>query len=74
MNRKKYARERRESPVRVAKYMSQCVTPSPPRGCDTDAAKADPPRGRGWQRVGTVTKAGLVALFPTFVCGQTTFS
>lgn len=62
MNRKKYAGEKRDSPVRVAKYMFQCIGPSPPRGCDTDAAKADPPRGRGWQRVGTITKDWLDSL------------
>ena len=65
MHRKKYAGEVKGSPVRVAKYMFQCIGPSPPRGCDTDAAKADPPRGRGWQRVGTVTKDWLDSLPPT---------
>jgi len=48
--------------VRVAKYMSQCLTPSQPRGCDGAAAAADPPRGRGWQRVARITKDWLDSL------------
>jgi hypothetical protein len=63
MTQQKYTKLPRNSPIRVAKYMSQCISDSPPRGCDLEAAKADPPRGRGWQRVARITKE-LLHEFP----------
>ena len=42
MTQQKYSKLARNSPIRVAKYMSQCLSDSPPRGCDLEAAKADP--------------------------------
>ena len=63
MTQQKYSKLARNSPIRVAKYMSQCLSDSPPRGCDLEAAKADPPRGRGWQRVARITKE-LLHEFP----------
>ena len=63
MTQQKYSKLARNSPIRVAKYMSQCLSDSPPRGCDIEAAKADPPRGRGWQRVARITKE-LLHEFP----------
>jgi len=62
MNRAKYRGEKMGEPVRVAKYMFQCLEPNPPRGCDLEAAKRDPPRGRGWQRVARISKEFLQAL------------
>ena len=62
MNAAKYRREKPGAPVRVAKYMSQCVEPNPPRGCDLEVARMDPPRGRGWQRVGRITREWLQQL------------
>ena len=59
MNRAKYRGEKMGEPVRVAKYMFQCLEPNPPRGCDLEAAKRDPPRGRGWQRVARISKEFL---------------
>eukprot|EP00959_Pyramimonas_sp_CCMP1952_P111476 2331903-Pyramimonas_sp.AAC.1 len=56
MNRAKYRGEKTGEPVRVAKYMFQCLEPNAPRGCDLEAAKRDPPRGRGWQRVARISK------------------
>jgi hypothetical protein len=47
MNEAKYRRVPKGEPVRVAKYMFQCLDPNPPRGCDLDAAKRDPPRYGG---------------------------
>jgi hypothetical protein len=44
MNDAKYRRVSKGEPVRVAKYMFQCLEPNPPRGCDLEAAKRDPPR------------------------------
>jgi hypothetical protein len=49
-------------PVRVAKFMIQCIEPNPPRGCDMESAKRDPPRGRGWQRVARISKDFLQPL------------
>ena len=63
MTQQKYSKLARNSPIRVAKYMSQCISYNPPRGCDLEAAKADPPRGRGWQRVARITKE-LLHEFP----------
>ncbi|KAK3266862.1 hypothetical protein CYMTET_24549 [Cymbomonas tetramitiformis] len=62
MNKEKYRGEAKGSPVRVAKYMFQCLDPKPPRGCDLAAAKRDPPRGRGWQRVARISKEFLELL------------
>jgi hypothetical protein len=44
MNKGKYRHEAAGEPVRVAKWMFQCVEANPPRGCDVDAARSHPPR------------------------------
>jgi hypothetical protein len=44
MNKAKYRHEPDGEPVRVAKWMFQCIEPNPPRGCDVDAARSHPPR------------------------------
>mmetsp|Transcript_43600 Transcript_43600/g.52740 ORF Transcript_43600/g.52740 Transcript_43600/m.52740 type:complete len:500 (-) Transcript_43600:385-1884(-) len=62
MNKAKYKSESKGSPVRVAKFMIQCLDKSPPRGCDAKAAKLNPPRGRGWQRVARISKEFLALL------------